>query len=35
MDRALDEHQMPSELREQLRERLHGLADHMRNQPDA
>jgi len=25
---------MPDELREQLRERLHGLADHMRNQPD-
>src|SRR6478735_11812780 len=32
MDRALDEHHMPAELREQLRERLHGLADHMRNQ---
>lgn len=35
MDRALDEHQMPDALREQLRERLHALADHMRNQPDA
>ena len=34
MDRALDEQPMPEELREQLRERLHGLADHMRNQPD-
>ena len=34
MDRALNEHDMPDELREQLRERLHGLADHMRNQPD-
>ena len=31
MDRALDEHEMPNELREQLREKLHGLADHMRN----
>ena len=35
MDRALDEHSMPDALREQLRERLHALADHMRNQPDA
>ncbi|HVX39043.1 MAG TPA: group II truncated hemoglobin [Gemmatimonadaceae bacterium] len=35
MDRALDEHPMPAELREYLRERLHALADHMRNQPDA
>jgi hemoglobin len=35
MDRALDQHEMPAELREQLRERLHGLADHMRNRPDA
>ena len=34
MDRSLNEHDMPDELREQLRERLHGLADHMRNQPD-
>ena len=34
MDRALNEHDMPDDLREQLRERLHGLADHMRNQPD-
>lgn len=32
MDRALDEHEMPVELRAQLRERLHSLADHMRNQ---
>ncbi|MGH7619319.1 MAG: group II truncated hemoglobin [Gemmatimonadaceae bacterium] len=35
MDRALDEHEMPEALREDLREKLHGLADHMRNQPDA
>jgi len=35
MDRSLDEHQMPDALREQLREKLHGLADHMRNRPDA
>jgi len=34
MDRALDDHEMPPSLREQLRERIHGLADHMRNQPD-
>jgi hemoglobin len=34
MDQALDEHEMPGELREQLRERLHALADHMRNQPE-
>ncbi len=33
MDRALDEHDMPDTLRAQLREKLHGLADHMRNQP--
>ena len=35
MDRALAEHDMPDELRIQLRERFHALADHMRNQPDA
>jgi hemoglobin len=34
MDRALDEHAMPDALRARLRERLHALADHMRNQPD-
>jgi hemoglobin len=34
MDRALDEHDMPADLREYLRERLHSLADHMRNQDD-
>ena len=34
MDRALDEHDMPAETREFLRERFHGLADHMRNQPE-
>ena len=35
MDRALDEQAMPDELRAFLREKLHALADHMRNQPDA
>ena len=34
MDRALDEHEMPDQLRGALRSRLHALADHMRNQPD-
>jgi hemoglobin len=34
MDRSLDEHPMPNELRERLREKLHDLADHMRNQPE-
>ncbi len=34
MDRALDEQAMPDALRAQLRQKLHGLADHMRNQPD-
>ena len=34
MDRALNEHDMPDVLREGLREKLHGLADHMRNQPE-
>ena len=34
MDRALDEHPMPDETRAFLRERFHGLADHMRNQAD-
>jgi hemoglobin len=34
MDQALAEHEMPDDLRTQLRERLHALADHMRNQPD-
>src|SRR5215207_5510423 len=33
MDQALDEHEMPGALREALREKLHALADHMRNQP--
>ena len=32
MDRALDEHEMPDELRAALRGKLHALADHMRNQ---
>jgi hemoglobin len=35
MDQALTEHDMPGTLREALRERLHGLADHMRNTADA
>jgi hemoglobin len=35
MDQALNEHEMPAELREDLRGKLHGLADHMRNQPDS
>ena len=34
MDRALAEHDMPHDVREHLRRRLHDLADHMRNQPD-
>ncbi|MBV6522845.1 MAG: Group 2 truncated hemoglobin YjbI [Gemmatimonadaceae bacterium] len=33
MDRALDEQEMSAELRERLRQRLHFLADHMRNEP--
>jgi hemoglobin len=32
MDRALEEQAMPEALREFLRERFHGVADHMRNQ---
>lgn len=31
MDRALDAHEMPTALREYLRQRFHQLADHMRN----
>lgn len=34
MDQALAEHEMPEALRMHLRERLHALADHMRNQPE-
>jgi len=34
MDRALAEQEIPDEVRAYLRERLHALADHMRNQPD-
>jgi hemoglobin len=34
MDRALDEQEMPGELREALRGKLHALADHMRNQQE-
>lgn len=33
MDRALDEHEMPDDLRQFLKQRFHQLADHMRNQP--
>jgi len=33
MDQALAEQEMPAEVRAHLRERLHQLADHMRNQP--
>ncbi|MBY0488579.1 MAG: group II truncated hemoglobin [Gemmatimonadaceae bacterium] len=34
MDTALDEHEAPAELKTFLREKLHALADHMRNQPE-
>lgn len=34
MDRALTEHPMPDALREHIRQQLHSLADHMRNQPE-
>src|SRR5688500_13262172 len=34
MDRALDEQEIPGELREHLRRRLHELADHMRNREE-
>src|SRR5215213_8877989 len=34
MDQALDEHPMPDEVRRHLRERLHALADHMRNRAE-
>jgi hemoglobin len=34
MDRALNEQEMPADMREYLRERLHQLADHMRNQAE-
>ena len=33
MDVALDEQEMPSELREYLKQRFRAVADHMRNQP--
>jgi hemoglobin len=35
MNTALDEHDMPADLREDLREKLRSLADHMRNRPEA
>jgi len=34
MDRALDEHEMPAEVRTFLRSKLHHLADHMRNREE-
>ena len=34
MDKALDAHDMPDDLRQFLRQRFHQLADHMRNRPD-
>ena len=34
MDQAMAEHEMPEALRQHLRERLHQLAEHMRNQPE-
>lgn len=34
MDRALDEHPMPGDLREYLRQRFAAVADHMRNRPE-
>lgn len=34
MHRALDEQEMPSELREAMRTRLAGVADHMRNRAE-
>jgi hemoglobin len=34
MERAVDEHAMPEELRTRLRQKLRELADHMRNQPE-
>ena len=34
MDRALDEQPMDTELREHLRQRIHTLADHMRNRDE-
>ena len=34
MDRALDEQPMPDEVRAHLREKLHALADHMRNREE-
>ncbi len=35
MDRAMAEHAMPEALRAGLTQRLHELADHMRNQPES
>ena len=35
MDRAMAEQPMPAALHDALRQKLHALADHMRNQPDS
>jgi hemoglobin len=34
MDRSIDEQELPEELRAALRQRIHALADHMRNRPE-
>jgi hemoglobin len=34
MNRALDDHELPPLVREHLRQKLHALADHMRNLPE-
>lgn len=34
MDRALDDHEMPDELRSFLKQRFRAVAEHMRNQPE-
>lgn len=35
MDHALDEHEMPGELRDFLKQRFRAVADHMRNQAES
>ena len=35
MDKAMEEQPMPAELHAMLKEKLHALADHMRNHPDS
>lgn len=34
MNRALEEHEMDADLRRYLQQRLHALAEHMRNKPE-